>query len=150
MKVAAGTTMAGATYGAFTTMTPTSNNFVACDSGMQIGGVDVSKYLQNMKTPEWVNKETVQPLAGGLTFGGASGLAAGIACKKIGKAVAVGVGGLYCMFQVAASYGYITVNWKKVESDVMKAMDTNGDVKIDEKDMGIWLTKALQVLSNEE
>lgn len=52
----------------------------------------------------------------GLTFGGASGLAAGYACKKIGKAVAVGVGSIYCLFQVAASYGYVTINWKKVRA----------------------------------
>jgi len=100
--------------------------------------------------PDWVTPETMKPLTGGLTFGGASGLAAGYACKKIGKAVAVGVGSIYCLFQVAASYGYVTINWKKVEKDVMTALDTNGDGKVDEKDAGIWLQKVLDVLANDE
>jgi len=137
-----------------------SDRFISLARPMQLGpqfalcedksGIDISKMIGGLQMPDWVSAETVKPLTGGLTFGGASGLAAGIACKKIGKALAVGVGGLYCLFQVAASYGYITVNWKKVESDVMSMLDTNGDGKLDEKDAGVWLQKVLQVLSNDE
>lgn len=161
LKFAAGTSVAGGMYGVLSgnssssssSAAPYRSNLVACDTGkLEIGGMDLSKLLSGdaLKKPEWINADTMQPLAGGLTFGGASGLAAGVACKKIGKAVAVGVGGLYCLFQVAASYGYITVNWKKVEKDVMTAIDTNGDGKVDEKDVGVWMQKALSVLSNEE
>merc|ERR1712032_4964 len=71
-------------------------------------------------------------------------------CKKIGKALAVGVGSLYILFQAAASAGYITVNWKKVETDVMGVLDTNGDGKFDEKDGMVWLEKILKTLSNDE
>lgn len=103
-----------------------------------------------IQTPDWVSPDTVKPLTGGLTFGGVSGLAAGFACKKIGKALAVGVGSLYCLFQVAASYGYITVNWKKVEEDVMGALDTNNDGKVDDKDAAFMLSKVMTILSNDE
>lgn len=71
-------------------------------------------------------------------------------CKKIGRVAVVGVGGLFCLFQTAAHFQYITINWKKVESDVMKALDTNGDGKVDEKDAGIWLQKVLDVLATDE
>ncbi|CAD7928859.1 unnamed protein product [Amoebophrya sp. A120] len=111
---------------------------------------DLAKIQDMIGKPDWITPDTMKPLTGGLTFGGASGLAAGYACKKIGKAVAVGVGSLYCLFQVAASYGYVTINWKKVENDVMKALDTNGDGKLDEKDAGVWLQKVLDVLANDE
>lgn len=60
------------------------------------------------------------------------------------------MGSLYCLFQVAANYGYITVNWKKVEEDVMSAIDTNGDGKIDEKDASVYLAKVMEVLCNDE
>ncbi len=38
----------------------------------------------------------------------------------------------------------------QVENDVMKALDTNGDGKLDEKDAGVWLQKVLDVLANDE
>mmetsp|Transcript_43 Transcript_43/g.82 ORF Transcript_43/g.82 Transcript_43/m.82 type:complete len:187 (+) Transcript_43:1392-1952(+) len=120
------------------------------EGGSPFGGFDMAKLQGLVGKPDWVTPETMKPLTGGLTFGGASGLAAGYACKKIGKAVAVGVGSIYCLFQVAASYGYVTINWKKVEKDVMTALDTNGDGKVDEKDAGIWLQKVLDVLANDE
>lgn len=60
------------------------------------------------------------------------------------------MGSLYCLFQVAASYGYVTINWKKVEKDVMGVLDTNGDGKLDEQDAGVWLQKVLNVLATDE
>ncbi|CAD7925060.1 unnamed protein product [Amoebophrya sp. A25] len=108
------------------------------------------KLLGMVGKPEWITPDTMKPLTGGLTFGGATGLAAGYACKKAGKVLAVGVGSLYCLFQVAASYGYVTINWKKVEKDCMNILDTNGDGKLDEKDAGVWLQKALNVLATDE
>lgn len=54
------------------------------------------------------------------------------------------------LFQVAATYDYIKINWKKVEKDAMALIDQDGDGKIDEKDVGIWFKKALEVLATDE
>merc|ERR1712196_584345 len=112
----------------------TSSNNVAFCEDKKAGGFDVNAILGNLKQPEWVSMETMKPLAGGLSFGGMSGFIAGYALKQIGKVVAVAVGTLYVIFQIAASYEYIKVNWKKIEADVMNALDTNNDGKVDEKD----------------
>lgn len=111
---------------------------------------DPAKFFQDMKMPDWVSAEQMKPLGGGVTFGGAMGYTSGLACKKLGRALAIGVGSIYAMFQLAATYGYVTVNWKKVEQDVMAMVDTNGDGKIDEKDAMVWVKKVMDTLSNEE
>lgn len=104
----------------------------------------------NFKIPEWISVETVKPLAGGLTFGGLSGFIAGYACKQLGKALTFGVGTMYVIFQLAATYDYVKINWKKVEDDVMSFLDTNKDGKVDEKDLGIFLQKLMAILSNDQ
>lgn len=102
------------------------------------------------QVPDWLTVEAMKPIGGGLSFGGVSGFCAGMACKKVGRAAAAGLGGVYVVFQTAAYFDYITVNWKKVESDVMSRLDTNGDGIVDEKDMGNWLNQALHVLAMDE
>jgi hypothetical protein len=44
--------------------------------------------------PDWMNKDNLGCLTGGLSSGGVMGLCAGMACKKAGKVVATGFGGL--------------------------------------------------------
>lgn len=114
------------------------------------GDFDPSAFLKDLKLPEWVSAEQLKPLGGGVTFGGAMGYTSGLMCKKVGRALAIGVGGIYAMFQVAATYGYITVNWPKVQKDVMAMVDTNGDGKIDEKDAMVWVKKVMDTLANDE
>lgn len=41
--------------------------------------------------------------------------------------------GSWLTFQVLAYNGYVNVNWKKVESDIMGKLDVNGDGKV-----GTW------------
>lgn len=106
--------------------------------------------LKTMDKPDWLGMDTMQPLGGGLGFGGITGFAAGVACKKIGKIVAVGVGSLYCLFQTAAYYDYIKINWKKVEADTMRVLDTDGNGTIDEKDMGVYFSEIVRVLAADQ
>lgn len=124
---------------------------VYCDDGKKAaGGFDPQAFLGQLKVPEWIDAEHLKPLGGGFSFGGICGFSAGMACKKIGKAVAIGVGGLFCLFQTAAHFDYIKINWAKVEKDAMGTLDTNGDGKIDEKDGAVWMGKVLQILSTDE
>jgi hypothetical protein len=38
--------------------------------------------------------------------------------------------GIVCSMQVLAYTGYISVNWKKIEGDVMTKLDVNQDGKV--------------------
>jgi len=99
--------------------------------------------------PTWLTFDNATPLTGGFTIGGVSGFASGFACKKIGKAVGIFVGSLYILFQTAAHYDYITINWKRVEKDLAALAGVNKDGKIDEKKFGIYYSKAMLMLSND-
>lgn len=67
--------------------------------------------------------EIAKPLAAQLSFGAVMGYCSGMAMKKIGKAVAFGVGVVFIGVQAAASTGYIAVDWVKIKDDTMKKMD---------------------------
>ncbi|RQM20645.1 hypothetical protein B5M09_000411 [Aphanomyces astaci] len=45
--------------------------------------------------------------------------------------------------KMAASAGYIQIDWKKVEKDAIAAVDPNGDGKITPDDFKIWWKKFL-------
>lgn len=68
--------------------------------------------------------EVAKPLAAQLSFGAVMGYCSGTAMKKIGKAVAFGVGCLFIGLQAAVSTGYIAVDWAKISDDTMKKLDT--------------------------
>lgn len=107
--------------------------------------LDLSKF----KMPEWVNSNNMQPLTGGLSVGGVSGIATGFTLKKIGKAVGVVFGSLYLLFQLAATYDYIKINWPVVERDITNLLDFNQDGKIDEKDLSAWYFRTISMLSKD-
>eukprot|EP00397_Hematodinium_sp_SG-2012_P045258 GEMP01050767.1.p1 GENE.GEMP01050767.1~~GEMP01050767.1.p1 ORF type:complete len:171 (+),score=38.77 GEMP01050767.1:121-633(+) len=114
------------------------------------GSSPLDSFVPKMEMPAWLCAENAKPFSGGVTMGGATGAVAGFTCKKIGKAVGIFVGGIYIMFQTAAHYEYITINWKKVEKELTSIADTNKDGKIDEKDLGQWYMKALEILSTDD
>merc|ERR1719230_1920284 len=87
------------------------------------------------------------PIASVATFGGMSGYASGFAMKKMGKAALGALGGVFCMFQLAASYGYVRVDWPKVEKDVMAVLDVNRDGKVDADDMHAMFGSTVDVLT---
>jgi len=56
----------------------------------------------------------------GTYYGFTAGACTGFALKKMAKAAALTIGAVFVGFQVAAKSEYVTVNWKKIESDVKK------------------------------
>mmetsp|Transcript_11871 Transcript_11871/g.21482 ORF Transcript_11871/g.21482 Transcript_11871/m.21482 type:complete len:133 (-) Transcript_11871:1213-1611(-) len=90
---------------------------------------------------------TLGPASGILGLGGLLGFCSGIAAKKAGKVAAVAIGLIFAIFQVAAYFGYVTINWKKVESDFTKLVDVNKDGKADEKDLQKAMDSVNEVLS---
>merc|ERR1719510_1080029 len=56
------------------------------------------------------------PFAQQLTMGGFLGFCSGYALKTTGKVAAFGVGGVFIMLQTMQYFGYINVNWSKVQA----------------------------------
>jgi len=53
-----------------------------------------------------------------MIFGGVSGWVTGFLAMKVGKAVAIALGGGIILLQVANHQGYININWSRFQSDV--------------------------------
>ena len=51
------------------------------------------------------------------------------------------------LFQTAAYYGYVTVNYKKLEKDFDEILDINEDGKIDMNDAKLGMKKIKEILS---
>jgi uncharacterized membrane protein (Fun14 family) len=79
--------------------------------------------VENKPDPVERAIELAKPLLAQLGFGGVMGYCSGMAMKKIGKAVAFGVGVIFIGLQAAASTGYITVDWAKISDDTIKKID---------------------------
>jgi FUN14 domain-containing protein 1 len=60
---------------------------------------------------------------GALSIGGLSGFCAGFVLKKVGTATVFLFGSTFCLFQLAASAGYIEIKWDKVEDDMCTAIE---------------------------
>ena len=56
-----------------------------------------------------------------IVVGAASGWASGFVCGRFGRTAATAVGGSVLALHLAQQYGYITINWNRVEGDVAKA-----------------------------
>lgn len=90
--------------------------------------------------------EQVTSRLGDISLGTGLGFCSGYALKQVGKVAAVTVGALFVLAQVASAKGYVDINWKKVEKDVITAVDPDGDGKITKKDFKIWLDRLLATL----
>jgi len=88
------------------------------------------------------------PAAESVGLGTVGGFAAGYFAKKAGKLAAVAVGGLFCIFQLAASQGYVEIKWDKLEKDFTKAADMNSDGIVNEKDVQVGLKSVTDLLSH--
>ncbi len=58
------------------------------------------------------------PYLGQLTFGALAGFAVGFAIKKVSKVVLILFGICFILSQVAAYYGYIKIDWLRVQETV--------------------------------
>mmetsp|Transcript_11595 Transcript_11595/g.25060 ORF Transcript_11595/g.25060 Transcript_11595/m.25060 type:complete len:124 (+) Transcript_11595:337-708(+) len=87
--------------------------------------------------------------AGGVAgLGALLGFCGGYAAKKVGKVAALVTGGLLGIFQIAAYFDYVTINWDKVQRDLTRLVDVNKDGKIDKDDAGYALKKTGDILSS--
>ena len=68
--------------------------------------------------------DKLKPILSQISFGSVVGYCSGMALKKIGKAVAFVIGVGFIGVQSAVGAGYINVNWKKIQGDTMKPLDT--------------------------
>nr|CCA24028.1 conserved hypothetical protein [Albugo laibachii Nc14] len=62
---------------------------------------------------------------GEISFGGVLGFCSGYAVGHVGKLAAMSIGGGFLVAQIAHSQGYISINWKKLERDIVKVIDPN-------------------------
>ena len=62
--------------------------------------------------------EALQPYIGQITFGGLAGFVAGYALKKVGKVAALVLGLFLVGLQLLAYYGYVTVDWTRIQQSV--------------------------------
>eukprot|EP00127_Corallochytrium_limacisporum_P000080 Clim_evm19s3 gene=Clim_evmTU19s3 len=87
-------------------------------------------------------------VAGSATTGGIMGFSAGYALKKMGKAATVGVGVLFMTFQTAAYFGYVKVDWDKIDNDLRTRLDVNNDGVVDDKDVNIIAADLVKVFTS--
>lgn len=86
------------------------------------------------------------PLGGEITLGGALGFGAGYSLKKIGKAAAFLIGLAFVASQTLGHLGYVEINWRKVEREVMRFFDLDGDEKLTQRDLLLYWEKAKKIL----
>lgn len=98
----------------------------ACDDGDEL----LSKIL-----------EAYGPIGSQVTMGTIFGYCSGYASKQIGKAIALVIGTGFMAVQAAAYSGYLDVKWSKVQEDVTKLVDTDGDGKLTQKDVMVYWKK---------
>eukprot|EP00631_Chrysoreinhardia_giraudii_P004126 CAMPEP_0197416202 /NCGR_PEP_ID=MMETSP1170-20131217/2564_1 /TAXON_ID=54406 /ORGANISM="Sarcinochrysis sp, Strain CCMP770" /LENGTH=223 /DNA_ID=CAMNT_0042943085 /DNA_START=24 /DNA_END=695 /DNA_ORIENTATION=+ len=106
------------------------------------GGEDAFKYIGDE-----ASKVIATGLPSQLSWGFCSGYCAGFAAKKVGKLVAVFVGGVFCLLQALAYNGYIVVDQAKIEQDFNSFVDLNHDGQLDTKDLKVIYDKLYAVLS---
>ena len=62
---------------------------------------------------------------------------------KLGVVV---TGGLFVGSQFLSQKGYISIEWNNLEKDAIRALDQNGDGKIDDKDLKIIYDRYVKTL----
>ncbi len=82
-----------------------------------------------------------------VSVGSLFGACVGVAVKRLSKDAAYGVGIGFIALQALSYYGYITINWSKVTTDISKAADQNGDGKFDGSDLLISIRKGIKFLT---
>jgi len=95
---------------------------------------------------EGILARALGPLGGEITLGGALGFGAGYSLKKIGKAAAFFIGLAFVASQTLGHLGYVEINWRKVEREVMRLFDLDGDEKLTTKDLALYWEKVKGVL----
>jgi uncharacterized membrane protein (Fun14 family) len=63
------------------------------------------------------------------------GICSAVALKRVSRAAATVVGLAFAALQGLSYYGYIKIDYAKVNGDFQKVLDLNGDGVLDEKDL---------------
>ncbi|CBZ55120.1 putative FUN14 family domain-containing protein [Neospora caninum Liverpool] len=82
-------------------------------------------------------------ISAGLIFGYCAGYAVNRALRF--GALLCGIG--FISVQTLSHYGYIRVNWKQVEEDIMKPLDVNGDGKFDHEDIAVIKNSFMRMMA---
>ncbi|GLE04144.1 hypothetical protein PINS_up013055 [Pythium insidiosum] len=93
-----------------------------------------------------VNDFLASGKGGQISWGFMMGVCSGFALKKVSKVGAVALGTVFILFQCASYSGYIDVNYKKIERDMMDMLDVNKDGKLDAKDIDEVYQAVMKVL----
>lgn len=83
---------------------------------------------------------------GQISWGFMMGACSGFALKKVSKLGAIALGSVFIMFQCASYAGYINVNHKKIEQDVLDVLDINHDGQFNSKDVDEVYKQVMKVL----
>lgn len=81
-----------------------------------------------------------------LSVSAAFGACVGVAVKKLTKDAMYGVGLGFIGLQTLSYLGYVSIDWGKVEKDIIKVVDQNNDGKLDKDDVMIISKKLLEIL----
>ncbi|EQC29735.1 hypothetical protein SDRG_12507 [Saprolegnia diclina VS20] len=93
-----------------------------------------------------VNDFLASGQGGQISWGFMMGACSGFALKKVSKVGAVMLGCAFMAMQCASYYGYLDVNYKKLERDITDMLDINKDGKFDSKDVQVMYKKMMDVL----
>ncbi|EGR26992.1 hypothetical protein IMG5_203320 [Ichthyophthirius multifiliis] len=74
-----------------------------------------------------------------VTAGLIFGYLAGYASREVRKYAILITGGAFCFLQYLSHKGYISVNWSKIEKDIVEKLDQDGDGKLTTNDAVILL-----------
>mmetsp|Transcript_19208 Transcript_19208/g.21967 ORF Transcript_19208/g.21967 Transcript_19208/m.21967 type:complete len:199 (-) Transcript_19208:162-758(-) len=82
-----------------------------------------------------------------ISYGFVMGYCSGLALKKVGKAVAVVVGGGFIVLQGLQHAGYVHVDHTKFKEQIEGVLDLNKDGIVDKKDASIAFNKIQSILT---
>ncbi|KAL4506541.1 hypothetical protein ABPG72_000112 [Tetrahymena utriculariae] len=87
-----------------------------------------------------------QATAQEITLGTVFGYCSGAFTRRMARIGVFVSGGLFVTAQLLSFQGYVNIEWNKMEQDAVKALDQNGDNKIDMQDFKIIYDKYLSTL----
>jgi FUN14 domain-containing protein 1 len=93
--------------------------------------------------------EKAKPILMNVSFGGIMGYCSGVALHKIGKSIAVIIGGGFVALQLAASLGYIDVKWENIQKSASEKIDVDKDGKVTAEDVKEYWKILKKVLTYE-
>ena len=89
----------------------------------------------------------ITELAPAAGVGGVLGYCSGKATKAAGEAAALAFGAAFIFVSLLSKAGYVTINYTKVERDLLNLLDFNKDGKLDQADYVFASKKMVDLLA---